>query len=91
MRNRSEKFSGMKDDILGAGFHLLSGAGGDLKLLIQQAVQRLVGDNYVSREEYHRLAARVDRLEGKNPAKTAKSSTPVKKKPASKKATKPRK
>jgi hypothetical protein len=63
-------FAGIKEDILGAGMHLLSGAGGDLKMLVQQAVERIIGDAYVSRKEYESLAARVAKLEQK-PSKPA--------------------
>ena len=76
--------SGIKEDLLGAGFHLLSGAGGDLKQLVQQAANRLMGDTYVCREEYDALAARVAALETQNakkPTKTgAKSVAPKAKK-----------
>lgn len=74
-----EKFRGLfsngGEDILGAGFHILSGAGGDLKLLVQQAVTRVVGDAYVSRSEYESLAARLAKLE----SKTGKTTPPTKK------------
>ncbi len=73
--------SDIKADVLGAGFHLLSGAGGDLKQLVQQAANRLMGDAYVCREENDALATRVKALEmqiAKKPAKTG-AKTPVRK------------
>jgi len=76
MQKRAEKFRGLGEDVLGAGFHILSGAGGDLKLLVQQAVARLMGDAYVSRQEHEALAARLEALEtrlGKKPSKSTKS------------------
>jgi hypothetical protein len=75
------KFAGIKEDILGAGMHLLSGAGGDIKQLIQQAVKSVIGEAYVSRQEYESLARRVAALEGKTGKKPAKTAA---KKPASK-------
>jgi len=80
MRNqRSEKIrqklGGFSEDILGAGFHILSGAGGDVKLLVQQAVQRIVGDAYVSRAEYDGVLVRLAALEGKKASKVSKTST----------------
>lgn len=88
MRNTSSKF---KEDILGAGFHLLQGAGGDLKLLVQQVVQRLVGEDFVSREEYDRLQARVARLEAKTPEKPAKTGAAAKRPSPKKKPVRARK
>lgn len=73
--------SAIKEDIVGAGLHFLSGAGADLKQMIQQAVKTAVGTAYVSRKEYDALAKRVAALEGKKPAKTTKTAA---KKPASK-------
>jgi hypothetical protein len=76
--------AGLKEDILGAGMHLLSGAGGDLKLMVQQAVKSVIGDAYVSRKDYDALLKRVAALEahsGKKPAKTA--AKPLTKKPKS--------
>ncbi|HCM83850.1 MAG TPA: hypothetical protein PKW15_03170 [Alphaproteobacteria bacterium] len=70
MRNQSQKPNSIKEDILGAGFHILSGAGGDVKLLVQQAVQRLVGEGFVSRAEYDQLSQRVRQLEAAKPSKT---------------------
>ncbi len=69
------------EDILGAGMHILSGAGGDLKMLVQQTVQRIVGDAYVSKAEYEKLLARVAALEGKNkkPSKSAPKKSASKK------------
>ncbi len=91
MRNTSQKFSGIKEDILGAGFHILGGAGGDLKMLVQQAVTRLMGEAFVSREAYERLAARVAALEGKTLKKPVKSSTKALKAKTGKKPAKARK
>lgn len=91
MRNTSQKFTGIREDILGAGFHLLQGAGGDLKLLVQQAVQRMVGEGFVTREAYERLEARVARLEGKTAKKPTKTGLSAKKPAARKKPAKARK
>jgi hypothetical protein len=69
MRKPSQKFAGIKEDILGAGFHILGGAGGDLKLLVSQLAGRVLADQYVTRAEYEALLARLAILEGKKPAK----------------------
>jgi len=77
MTINKQKIRGIGEDILGAGFHILSGAGGDMKMLIQQAVQRVMGDAYVSRAEYEALLARVNTLESgkaKTGTKTSKSA-----------------
>lgn len=68
-------FSGMREDIFSAGVHLLSGAGGDIKALVQQAVQRMVGDAYVDRQSYESLLVRVEKLE----ALHRKPTSPLKK------------
>ena len=83
MRTAKEKFGGFGEDILGAGFHILSGASGDVKLLVQQAVARVVGDAYVSRAEYDDMLLRLAALEkaAKKPAKPiASKSSPKKRK-----------
>ncbi len=75
----------IKEDILGAGMHFLSGAGGDLKQMVQQAVKSVIGDAYVSKKDYDALAKRVAALEGQSGTKPSKSAA---KKPASKTAAK---
>lgn len=84
----SQKFRdlmGMKQDVLGAGMHLLSGASKDLQLLVQQAVNRVMANAYVRREEYESLLARVQKLErdgapAARPAATKKPAKPTKSK-----------
>lgn len=80
-----EKFQGLREDVLGAGLHLLSGAGSDVKVLLQQAVQRLLGEGFVRREEFDSLLARLEKLEAavqKNRATAPASAAPkAKKKP----------
>ena len=66
--------AGIKEDILGAGMHFLSGAGGDLKLMVQQAVKNVIGDAYVSKKDYDALARRVAALEGKTVKKPVKTA-----------------
>jgi len=83
MRNQTtEKIRGIGEDILGAGLHILSGAGGDVKQLIGQAVARMIGDAYVSRVEYEDLLARVAALEDKGKKATKPSAAQAKKTPA---------
>ncbi len=74
MTINKEKIRSVGEDILGAGMHILSGAGGDLKTLVQQAVQRIVGDTYVSRVEYDELMKRVSMLESGKSVKAGKAS-----------------
>lgn len=84
----------MKDDLLGAGFHILQGAGGDLRLMVRQAVERLMGEGFVTRAEYDRLAARVAALEGKtskSPKTQAKKASAAPRRASKAKARKPRK
>lgn len=83
--------AGIKEDILGAGLHLLSGAGGDLKLLVGQAVKTIVGDAYVSRAEYESLGRRLAELEKQLGKKPIKSSVRTTKKPTKSKAKRARK
>ena len=84
MRSTSQKFGGFREDILGAGLHILSGAGGDLRLALQQMMGRMMADQYVTREEYEGLLTRLEALEGKKPIKAAT-------KPAARKAAKAKK
>jgi len=88
MTINKQKIRGIGEDILGAGFHILSGAGGDVKQLIGQAVARMIGDAYVSRAEYEELLARVAVLEGKG-KKATKPVAQAKKTPAKSASKKP--